>query len=139
MKRLWRGMMVWAMLAVGSLVLTMVSVVMLSVMVLAEDGGGGGGVNWLAIVPAILAVVFAALTGTFGVKWAQTVRFLRESSEAVVALGMVGISLTRVLEYPGQVTSEQISRLLEEVRRVSTEFKEAIDAGRQLFSRSHSP
>jgi len=136
-KRARRGAGLWLVVFVVCLTLAVVSAMAFAVVVLADVGGGGGGTNWVGIVSGIAVVVLSALSGLFGVKWRQAVKFLKETSEAVIALGLCGTAMAMVLEKPGEATAEQISTLLDEVRRVGVEFKEAIQAGKDLFVSFH--
>lgn len=138
MKRRRYGAKLWFGVFIVCLVLAVASVVAMGIAVVADEGAGGsGGTNWVAVVTGVGTVLFGALSGLFGVKWRQGVKFLKETSEALVAVGLCGAAMATVLEKPGDATAEQISALLDEVRRVGTEFKEAIQAGKDFFQSFH--
>ena len=87
------------------------------------------------IIAAILVPLLGILSGLLGAKWKEGTRLLKEASEALVALGLCGLSLQKVLEDPTTSAAAR-TETVESVKRVGTEFSEAIAAAAALFSRS---
>lgn len=91
--------------------------------------------NAWEIAATILIPLLGLLTGALGVKWRQSLKLLKEASEAIVALGLCGLSLHKALEDP-QITPEERNDVVEGAKNVGTEFSEAIIAATELFERS---
>jgi hypothetical protein len=88
------------------------------------------------IAASILMPLLGILSGLLGVKWRKGMKLLKEGSEAVVALGLCGLSMQKALEDPN-VTLEEKNELVGSVKRVGSEFSEAIAAATELFNRSN--
>ncbi len=88
------------------------------------------------ILASILVPLLGIVSGLLGVKWTKGMRLLKETSEAVVALGLCGLRLQKALEDPS-ISAEDRDEVVRSVKTVATEFNEAIAAASDLFSRSH--
>ncbi len=88
-----------------------------------------------AILVPLLGII-SVLLGRMGVKWRKGMKLLKEGSEAVVALGLCGLSMQKALEDPN-ISLEEKNELVDAVKRVGSEFSEAIAAATDLFNRSH--
>ena len=87
------------------------------------------------IVAAVLLPLLAIISALLGVKWSKGTRLLKEISEAVVALGLSGMAMHRVLNNPGATTEADRQAALASFATVAREFGEAIDAARAMFGR----
>jgi len=90
------------------------------------------------IAVAILVPLLGIISALLGVKWRKGMKLLKEGSEAVVALGLCGLSMQKALE-DTNISLEEKNELVDAVKRVGSEFSEAIAAATDLFNRSHSP
>ena len=88
------------------------------------------------IVASILVPLLGIVSGLLGVKWRKGMRLLKETSEAVVALGLCGLRLQKALEDP-TISADDRDEVVQSVKRVGTEFSQAVAAAADLFSGSH--
>lgn len=86
------------------------------------------------IVAAILVPLLGILSALLGARWRRGLRLLKECSEAVVALGVCGLSMHRALEQPGTAVEER-QEIVQAFEGVGHEFSQAIDAARELAGR----
>lgn len=84
----------------------------------------------LEIVGPILAI-FAIV---FGIKWQQVKKLLKEASEAVVALGLVGLALSDALA-DNTITNEEKQTILNKVKEVVKEWADAVKAAKDLVGK----
>ncbi len=88
-----------------------------------------------AILVPLLGTI-SVLLGGMGVKWRKGMNLLKEGSEAVVALGLCVLSMQKAMEAPS-LSQEEKKEVVDEVKRVASEFSEAIAAVTDMFNRSH--
>ena len=88
------------------------------------------------IAATILVPLLGILSGLLGAKWRKGMRLLKETSEAVVALGLCGLRLQKALEDPSLSAGER-EEVVDSVKRVGVEFSQAIAAAADLFSSGH--
>lgn len=86
------------------------------------------------IAAAVLVPLLGVLSGLLGARWRRGLKLLKECSEAVVALGVCGLSMHRALEEPGMAL-EQRQEIEQAFEGVGREFSQAIAAARELASR----
>lgn len=88
------------------------------------------------IIAAILVPLLGILSGLLGIKWRKGMKLLKEGSEAVVALGLCGLAMHKVIDDP-DITQDEASNVANSVKEVGIEFSEAIAAAVDLFKRTH--
>ncbi|MDY6918017.1 MAG: hypothetical protein SVP26_08770 [Chloroflexota bacterium] len=86
------------------------------------------------IAATIIVPLLGIVSGLLGAKWRKGLTLLKETSEAVVALGVCGLSMHHALEEP-TTTPEQRREITQAFENVGREFSEAIAAARDLASR----
>ena len=87
------------------------------------------------IAATILVPLLGILSGLLGVKWRKGMRLLRETSEAVVALGLCGLRLQKAVDNPTMSAADR-DEVVQSVKKVGTEFNEAIAAATDLVTNS---
>ena len=87
------------------------------------------------IAATILVPLLGILSGLLGVKWRKGMRLLRETSEAVVALGLCGLRLQKAVDNPTMSAADR-DAVVQSVKKVGTEFNEAIAAATDLVTNS---
>ena len=87
------------------------------------------------IAATILVPLLGIVSGLLGVKWRKGMRLLRETSEAVVALGLCGLRLQKAVDNPTMSAADR-DELVQSVKKVGTEFNEAIAAATDLVTNS---
>ena len=87
------------------------------------------------IAATIVVPLLGVLSGLLGAKWRKGMRLLKETSEAVVALGLCGLRLQKALEDPSTAAGER-DEVTRSVKRVGMEFSQAIAAAADVFNRA---
>ena len=86
------------------------------------------------IAATIIVPLLGIASGLLGARWRKGLTLLKETSEAVVALGVCGLSMHHALDEP-TMSPEQRREVMESFENVGREFSEAITAARELASR----
>lgn len=86
------------------------------------------------IAATILVPLLGIVSGLLGAKWRKGMKLLKEASEAVVALGLCGLSMQQALEDP-DLSPQQRDGVVQAVKNVGTQFRQAIAAATDLFNR----
>ena len=88
------------------------------------------------IAATILVPLLGIIAGLLGAKWQKGMKLLKEASEAVVALGLCGLNLQQALE-DTSLSPQERDGVVQAVKNVGREFRQAIAAATDLFNRSH--
>lgn len=86
------------------------------------------------LVLEIVGPILAIIAIVFGLKWQQTKNLLKEASEAVVALGLVGLALSDALA-DNTITNEEKTTILNKVKAVAQEVADVINAAKALVGK----
>ena len=86
------------------------------------------------IAATIIVPLLGIASGLLGARWRKGLTLLKETSEAVVALGVCGLSMHHALDEP-TMSPEQRCEIMKSFENVGREFSEAITAARELVSR----